>query len=67
MAKERIIIRGIDRTDDYRVVCEKCKRDFGGTVAAREGHAIRYVLCPSCEFSSFENQMRAIKARLASE
>jgi hypothetical protein len=60
----RIIIRGIDRTDDYRIICQKCHRDFGGTVAAREGRKVHHILCPQCEFGSFENQMRVIRERV---
>lgn len=62
--KKPIIIRDIDRSNDYRIQCEKCHRDFGGTVAAIADHSIRYILCPVCEYGSVENQMRAIETRL---
>lgn len=63
--RERVMIRGIDRTNDFRIICQECGRDFGGTVAPRAGYRIRFVLCPVCEFGSVENQMRIIKTRLA--
>ena len=38
-----------DRTKDFRIICPKCGRDMGGTVAPRPGHKIRWVLCVACE------------------
>lgn len=58
------MIRGFDRTDDYRVVCPSCKRDMGGTVTARPGHKVVELLCAVCEFGSVENQMRVFRQRL---
>lgn len=64
MREGRIVIRGIDRTDDYRIICPKCKRDMGGTVAAREGHKIHEVLCQKCEHGTFANFLTQYQEKL---
>jgi len=64
MAKERIMIRGIDRTDDYRILCEKCGKDFGGTVVARPGHKIHYIICQPCKHGTFANFLTEYNEKL---
>ena len=64
MKEPRIMIRGIDRTDDYRIICPQCQRDMGGTVAARPGHKIREVLCEPCKYGTFENFLAQYKERI---
>ena len=54
----------IDRTNDYRIICEKCGKDFGGTYAAIPGHKIHYITCQSCKYGSFENFLKEYQARL---
>ena len=59
-----IFVRGIDRQHDYRVICEKCGKDFGGTFAAIPEHKIRYILCELCKWGSFENFLADWTARM---
>ena len=62
MKEPRIMIRGIDRTDDYRIICPQCGKDMGGTVAARPGHKIVSIVCEACKYGSWENFLAKWKA-----
>lgn len=64
MKEPRIMIRGIDRTDDYRIICPQCQRDMGGTVAARPGHKVHYITCEPCKYESWENFLVQWKERV---
>lgn len=59
-----ILVRGIDRSKDYRIICEKCGKDFGGTFAAIPEHKIHYIVCQPCQWGTFDNFLADWKAKI---
>lgn len=53
-------LRGFDRTNDHRIICSGCKRDFGGTVAPLPGYKIKEIICPRCTYGTFANYLAEI-------